>query len=78
MVEQLAGCVPSLLALAAGSPAAWMRFVTAAAFTFAVARLAFWAGYLLGPLIRAPGMAATFAINVSTLLAAVLVWLGLS
>jgi uncharacterized membrane protein YecN with MAPEG domain len=75
-VEQLAGFVPSLLALAAVSPAAWMRFVVAAALTFAVARLAFWAGYLFGPLTRAPGMAATFAVNVGTLLAAILLWLG--
>jgi hypothetical protein len=34
----------------------------------------FWGGYLLGPLLRAPGMAATFVINVSTLIAAVYVW----
>jgi uncharacterized membrane protein YecN with MAPEG domain len=51
-----------------------MRFVVAAGLVFALARLVFWAGYLLGPLARAPGMAATFAINVSTMVGAILVW----
>jgi uncharacterized membrane protein YecN with MAPEG domain len=74
-VEQLAGFVPALLALAARIPAGSMRYVVAAALTFAAARLVFWAGYALGPLTRAPGMAATFAVNIGTLLAAILVWL---
>jgi uncharacterized membrane protein YecN with MAPEG domain len=73
-VEQLAGFVPALLALASGVAPGWMRFVVAAGLVFALARLVFWAGYLLGPLARAPGMAATFAINVSTLGGAILVW----
>jgi len=73
-VEQLAGFVPALLALAAGAASGWMRFVVAAGLVFALARLVFWAGYLLGPLARAPGMAATFAINVSTMVGAILVW----
>lgn len=73
-VEQLAGFVPALLALAAGVASGWMRFVVAAGLVFALARLVFWAGYLLGPLARAPGMAATFAINVSTMVGAILVW----
>ena len=69
-VEQLAGFAPALLALAAGVPPGRMRFVVAAGAVFALARLAFWAGYLLGPLTRAPGMAATFAVNIGTLVAA--------
>jgi uncharacterized membrane protein YecN with MAPEG domain len=73
-VEQLAGFAPALLALAAGASPGRMRFVVAAGAVFALARLAFWAGYLLGPLARAPGMAATFAVNVGTLVAAILVW----
>jgi hypothetical protein len=73
-VEQLAGFVPALLALAAGVASASMRFVVAAAFVFALARSVFWAGYLVGPLMRAPGMAATAAINVGTLVAAIFVW----
>jgi uncharacterized membrane protein YecN with MAPEG domain len=73
-VEQLAGFVPALLALAAGAAPGWMRFVVAAGLVFALARLVFWAGYLLGPLTRAPGMAATAVINVGTLVAAIFVW----
>ncbi|HEY2621614.1 MAG TPA: MAPEG family protein [Acetobacteraceae bacterium] len=73
-VEQLAGFAPALLALAAGATADGMRFVVSAGIVFALARLAFWAGYLLGPMVRAPGMAATFAINFATLTAAIWVW----
>jgi uncharacterized MAPEG superfamily protein len=74
-VEQLAVFVPALLALAAGAPAARMGPVVALAWVFALARLAFWAGYLAGPRRRAPGMAATLAITLGTLCAAAWVWL---
>ena len=73
-VEQLAGFVPALLALAAGVSAGGMAFVVAAGLVFALARLVFWGGYLLGPLARSPGMAATFAVNLVTLGAAIEVW----
>ncbi len=73
-VEQLTGFAPALLALAAGAGPGSMRFVVAAGLVFALARLVFWAGYMLGPVVRAPGMAATFAINISTLIAAIWVW----
>ena len=69
-----AACGAALLALAAGAPPAWLPFVVAAGLAFGLARLVFWAGYLLGPLWRAPGMAASFAINVATLVAAIGVW----
>lgn len=74
-VEQLAAFVPSLLALAAGVRADRIAEVVAAALTFALARLVFWVGYLSGARRRAPGMAATFAVNVATLIAAAWVWL---
>lgn len=73
-VEQLAGFAPALLAVAAGVSPGWMPFVIAAGLVFGLARLAFWGGYLLGPLNRAPGMAASFAINVATLVTAVYLW----
>jgi uncharacterized membrane protein YecN with MAPEG domain len=73
-VEQLAGFAPALLAAAAGVSSDGMRFVVAAGVVFAAARLVFWGGYLLGPMMRAPGMAATFAVNVATLVAAIWVW----
>ena len=68
-----AACRP-LLAVAAGVSSDRMRFVVAAGVVFAVARLVFWGGYLLGPMMRAPGMAATFAVNIATLAAAIWVW----
>jgi len=74
-IEQLAVFVPALLALATGAPAARMAPIVALAFVFALARLAFWFGYLAGSRLRAPGMAATFVVNVATLVAAACVWL---
>lgn len=73
-IEQLAGFAPSLVAVAAGAPAAWMPSVIAAGLVFALARLVFWAGYLFSPLWRAPGMAASFAINIATLVTAIRLW----
>jgi hypothetical protein len=73
-VEQLAGFAPGLLALGAGAAPGAMRLVVSAGVVFALARLVFWGGYLLGPLFRAPGMAATFAINLATLVSAIWVW----
>lgn len=75
-VEQMAAFVPGLLALAAGVGAARMGPVVALAMVFALARLAFWIGYLAGARRRAPGMAATLAVNLTTLGAAAWVWLG--
>jgi uncharacterized MAPEG superfamily protein len=75
-VEQLAVFAPALLALAAGVPAARMAPIVALAYVFALARLAFWIGYLAGTLRRAPGMAATVVVNVATLGAAAWVWLA--
>jgi uncharacterized membrane protein YecN with MAPEG domain len=74
-VEQLAVFAPALLALAVGAPAARMGPIVALAFVFALARLAFWVGYLSGPRQRAPGMAATIVVNLVTLVAAAWVWL---
>lgn len=73
-VEQLVGFAPALLALAAGAPPAWVPMVVSAGLVFALMRLVFWGGYLLDPLLRAPGMAATFAINIATMIAAIRVW----
>jgi hypothetical protein len=44
----------------------------AASLVFALARLAFWFGYRMDPLYRAPGMAATVILNVAILGAAVI------
>jgi len=74
-VEQMLVFAPSLLALSAGAPATAMPYVVALALTFATARLGFWLGYLARPLLRAPGMAATFATTSITLASAIWVWL---
>ena len=74
-VEQLAVFVPALLALAAGAPGARMAPIVALAWVFALARLAFWIGYLAGARLRAPGMAATVAVDLATLVCAAWVWL---
>lgn len=74
-LEQMWVFCPALLALAAGAPAQRMPDVLALAIVFAAARLVFWLGYLTRPILRAPGMAATFAASSATLAAAIWVWL---
>ncbi|MCW3475898.1 MAPEG family protein [Limobrevibacterium gyesilva] len=75
-VEQTCLFVPALLALAAGMPGAQLPAALALGPVFAAARLAFWVGYVLAPVARAPGMAATYAVNAATLLAAAWMWLN--
>jgi hypothetical protein len=75
-VEQFLCFLPALLALAAGTSAARMPEVIAMALIFAAARLVFWLGYLCGPMLRAPGMAATFAAVTAALAGAAFVWLA--
>jgi hypothetical protein len=74
-VEQMLCFVPAVLALAAAIGPLRMPMVVAAGLTFALARLAFWAGYLASPMLRAPGMAATGLVTFGTLLGAVWFWL---
>lgn len=74
-VEQMAVLAPALLALAAAASARQMPEITAAGAAFAIARLVFWAGYLVAPVARAPGMAASAAISLGCLLAAAWKWL---
>ncbi len=73
-VEQMAILVPAMLALAAGAPSARMAEVLALPPVFALARLLFWAGYLAAPLLRAPGMAASFSASAAALGWALAVW----
>jgi uncharacterized membrane protein YecN with MAPEG domain len=73
-VEQMAVFVPALLGLAAAAPQGAMPGVLALGGSFAFARLVFWGGYLASPLARAPGMAATALVTMSTLVAAAWFW----
>ncbi len=74
-VEQLAVFAPSLLALAAGAPAARMPEVLALGAVFALGRLLFWGGYLCSPYLRGPGMTATLVATLGALAAAAWFWL---
>jgi len=74
-VEQFAIFAPSLLALAAGVPAPRIAEVMALGVVFAIARLVFWLGYLIAPVGRAFGMAATLAATLGALAAAIWFWL---
>ncbi|HUN43222.1 MAG TPA: MAPEG family protein [Acetobacteraceae bacterium] len=75
-VEQMTLFVPAVLALAARVRPESMRQVVALALLFALARVVFWIGYLLGPRLRAPGMAVTLAVNVVALGTAAWAWAG--
>lgn len=75
-VEQMAILGPALLALAAAVQAEWLPQVVALALVFALARLVFWVGYLIAPIWRAPGMAASIGVNLAALGWAFAVWIG--
>jgi MAPEG family len=73
-VEHASVFVPALLALAAGVDREHMPLVLALPLVFAAGRVAFWAGYLVAPLGRGIGMAATVAATAGALGGAVAVW----
>ena len=73
-LQQYAIFLVATLALAAALPPANVGVIAAAAIVFIVARLAFWIGYRIHPLYRAPGFAATAYLNLGLLGAAL--WLG--
>jgi uncharacterized membrane protein YecN with MAPEG domain len=56
------------LALSTLLDAAYLQAIWACAIVFVVARLVFWAGYRMHPLLRAPGMAATAYLNLGMIL----------
>lgn len=56
------------LALSTVLAPAYLQVVWACAIVFVVARLVFWAGYRMHPLLRAPGMAATAYLNLGMIL----------
>jgi hypothetical protein len=74
--EQLLCFIPALLALSVVTPPGRMAMIVALGLTFALARIAFWIGYLADPLLRAPGMAATIVVNIAVLLWAIAGWAG--
>ena len=56
------------LALAIVVPLNYLQVVWACAIVFVVARCAFWLGYRIDPLYRAPGMSATAYLNLGIIL----------
>ncbi|HEY2339936.1 MAG TPA: MAPEG family protein [Steroidobacteraceae bacterium] len=56
------------LALSTIVPLHYLQVVWACVITFVVARAAFWLGYRINPLYRAPGMSATAYINLGMIL----------
>ncbi len=75
-VEHMAVFAPAVLALAAGVDGAHMPGVIALAIVFAAARAVFWAGYLVGPMGRGFGMAATLVTTAAALGGAAFAWCG--
>ena len=73
-LQQFVIFVIATLALAVSLPPGQMGVIAAAAIVFTVARLAFWIGYRIHPLYRAPGFSATAYLNLGLLGAAL--WLG--
>lgn len=70
-LQQFVLFLVSTLALSVNLTAPQMRIIPAAAIVFIGARIAFWVGYRIHPLYRAPGMAATGYLNVGLLVSAV-------
>ena len=66
-VEQTLIFLPVLWALSAMLPAGRLGVPVLATVLFVAGRLLFWAGYFVHPYARAPGMAATFAVNLVVL-----------
>jgi len=70
-VEQTAIFAPALLAAAVLADPADIRFAGVMTALYCAARVLFWAGYVIDPLYRAPGMIMTLNINVAVVAYAV-------
>lgn len=66
-VEQTLIFLPALTALSTLLPVASLGALSLATALFVVGRLLFWAGYVVHPYARAPGMAMTFTVNLVVL-----------
>ncbi|PWC35857.1 MAPEG family protein [Azospirillum sp. TSO35-2] len=75
-VEQTAIFVPALAALVVALPLPSLGAAVVATGLFVLGRLLFWAGYLVHPYARAPGMAMTLTVNLIVLGWAVLLQLA--
>ena len=66
-VEQTLIFLPALAALVAQMPLPDLGFARLVVALFVLGRLLFWAGYLIHPYARAPGMAVTLTVNLVVL-----------
>lgn len=75
-VEQAAVFVPAFLALTVTIPLPSLPMLPVLVLLFMVGRVLFWAGYLIHPFARAPGMAATLTTSIVTTVWAVIGAIG--
>jgi len=75
-VEQTVILGPAFFLFVLTLPAAWIDLAPLVMVLFVLSRLGFWAGYLLTPFWRAPGMAWTLNINGGLILYGVIMTLG--
>jgi hypothetical protein len=75
-LQQFTVFAAGLLALSVSLPAVSLSVIPAVAITFVIARLAFWIGYRIHPLYRAPGFASTAYLNLGILIADLWLWLS--
>ena len=64
-----------MMAVAVMVPSRWLSIVPAVAITFVISRIAFWIGYRIHPLYRAPGFSSTAYMNLFMYIAVVWLWL---
>jgi uncharacterized MAPEG superfamily protein len=74
-LQQFAIFAVALLALSVTLPGDRLSFVPATAITFVIARIAFWIGYRIHPLYRAPGFSSTAYLNLGMIVAVLWMWL---
>ena len=65
-----------ITALSVSVPIEWIRVIPAIAITFVISRIAFWIGYRIHPLYRAPGFASTAYMNLFMYIA--VLWLRIA
>jgi hypothetical protein len=75
-LQQLVLFFAGSMSLAARIAPEHIRVIGAAAIVFVIARIAFWIGYRVHPLYRAPGFSSTAYLNIGLIVAAL--WLAVS
>ena len=74
-LQQFTVFAVALLALSVTLPSDRMSSVPATAITFVIGRIAFWIGYRIHPLYRAPGFSSTAYLNLGMIVAVLWMWL---